>query len=196
MSCIALVGYFLLRWLLWSKWDAAKRFKAHARLYHRKAKLSLRWLIVDTGLILAPALGAIVWVLLTSSILWGFRNMELGTSTAKDDVAKLRAAVLTCTKPYGSRSDFCSIVAFPNRECVTGVVVASTPDRVAVLESSGPPTIRDNKSVLRFIKLSTDNTSYAVYCAPSPKPQVKYEPNDKLHLKPCKSQAKCKFDSR
>jgi len=174
-SFLLLISYCLLRWLFWSKWDAAKRFKARARLYRRKAKRGLRWLIVDTGLILAPALGAIVWFLLVTTLLWGFRNMELGTKKAKADVKSLRAATSTCTKPYGSRSEFCSVVVFPNRECVTGVVVASTPDRVAVLENSGPPTIRDNKTALRFIKLSSDNTSQAAFCAPTLKTQVRSE---------------------
>ena len=196
LSGVALVGYALLRWLLWSKWDAAKRFKAHARLYRRKAKHSFRWLIIDTGLILAPALGVIVWVILTSSLLWGFRNMELGTSAAKADIKKLRTAVSTCTKPYGARSGLCSTVVFPNRDCVTGVIVASTPDRLAVLESSGPPTIRDNKSALRFIKLSTDNNSYAAYCTPLPKPQIIPRPKNKPQRRLRGRRSKCKCDSR
>lgn len=196
LSAVALAGYALLRWLSWSKWDSARRFKARARLYRRKAKHSFRWLVIDTGLILAPALGVIVWVLLTSSLLWGFRNMELGTSAAKGNVEKLRKAASTCSKPYGLKSELCSTVVFPNRECVTGVVVASTPDRVAILEGAEPPTIRDNKSVLRFIKLSTDKNSYAAYCTPSPTPPMISGPKDQPKRKRRRSQSRSKCEPR
>ena len=196
LSCIAIAGYCLIRWLSWSKWDRAKRFKAHARLYRRKAKLSLKWLVVDTGLFLAPALGVIIWVLLTSSLLWGFRNMEMGTNAAASEVKKLRDALPSCTRPLGARSDLCSIVVFPNRECVSGVIVASTPDRIAILERSGPPTIRDNKTVLRFINASTDSLSWSAYCAPLTKNKNETKPVSLPHPANPKKKAKCKSPSR
>jgi hypothetical protein len=162
------LGAFILFGLLWflsaSKWKPARGLRARSILARRKGKAKLRWLMFDTGLIIAPALGAVAWAVLASLLVWLLGQMNTGVDTARIDVANLKKALPSCYRQGAVPSMYCSTVVFSNKECVTGVVVASNPDRLAILDQTGHPILKDNKSVLRFIKPRISPAAYKEQC--------------------------------
>lgn len=162
------LGACLLFGFLWflhtSKWKPAKRLRARSILARRKAKAKFRWLMFDTGLIIAPALGAVVWAVFAGLLLWLLGNMSTGLDAARVDVTDLKKALPSCYRQGSVPSMHCSTVVFPNKECVTGVVVASNPDRLAILDQTGHPILKDNKSVVRFIKPRIAPAAYKEQC--------------------------------
>jgi len=157
-----LLGF--LWWLSWSKWKQAKRLRARGTLARRKARAAFRWAMFDTGLIIAPALGVVVWVILTSLFIWLLGNMDDGVKAARNDIKILRKAVPTCNQKGVVPSGDCSTVLFANKECITGVVAASNADRLAIIDETGSSILRDNKSVVRFIKPSTSAAAFKDQC--------------------------------
>ena len=162
------LGIFIIFGLLWflfkSKWKHAKRLRARYILARRKGKAKIRWLMFDTGLIIAPALGAVVWAVFASVLVWLLGNMNTGVDAARVDVANLKKALPSCYQQAAAPSMYCSTVVFSQKECVTGVVVASNPDRLAILDQTGRPILKDNKSVVRFIKPRISPAAYKEQC--------------------------------
>lgn len=138
-------------WFRWTSWKGVRKLRVKIRFVRRKLRRAWIWAMVDTGAIIAPAIGAVVWVILTSVLMQGLGALDLGGATARRDIKTIKEALPTCFESGAKPSNLCVTIVFPN-ETLRGIVLTTTADRIAVLDKSGQPILRDVKSATRFLK--------------------------------------------